>query len=82
MDDYLTSINLSNLQALSKSHKPITYKELCKQLEIKYYSGGNSKVAQLDMLTSMCSYHKFGTKYIIDEYYDSVAPLIVNGRSK
>lgn len=51
------------------------YKELCSILEIKPTTS-NSKKAQLKALEQCCKYHKEGQKFIVDEVYENVTPVI------
>ena len=45
------------------------YKELCKAMNWEE-KAGNSRVSQLKELESLCSYHKEGNKFVIEEIYD------------
>lgn len=79
--NHLENINLSALDKLAETHEPISYAKLCSRLGIKYLTS-DSKQSQLDMLNTICLYHKESNKYIIDEYYSSFAPSMCNGKSK
>lgn len=60
-------------------NKLISYKDLCKLLNIEYYSG-NQKIAQLNELKRFYNIEKQGTKYLIKEKYET--PLLkTNGNS-
>lgn len=51
------------------------YKELCKLLEIPV-KAGDSKKSQIKALEQCCKYHKEGQKFIVDEVYENVTPVI------
>ena len=59
----------------------LTYKQLCKEFDLPYYSGGNQKKAQLEELKRYYNYEKQGNKYIIKEKYDKPLLAKVNGNS-
>ena len=53
-----------------KENDIVSYKELCKQLNIPYYSG-KQKILQLNNLKRYYDYEKVGTKYLIKKIYDT-----------
>lgn len=64
-----------NMYALhSKSIYP-TYKDLCTVLQIPF-ERGNSKIARLKELESICKYHREGRSYVIDEVYTCPKKII------
>ena len=60
--------------------KLLTYKQLCKEFDLPYYSGGNQKKAQLEELKRYYNYEKQGNKYLIKEKYDK--PLLKQRKGK
>lgn len=56
------------------------YKELCKTLEVEEKKSGSKKY-QLKDFERYFKYHKEGNKFIIDEIFDTVLPVI-DGRGK
>ena len=50
------------------------YKELCKAMNWEE-KAGNSRVSQLKELESLCSYHKEGNKFVIDEVFENPIPI-------
>ena len=52
---------------LQKGQVIKNYKELCGLMGWKYYTGGDSKRAQLKELGKLYIYHKQGNKFIIDD---------------
>lgn len=55
--------------------KKLTYKELCAEFNIPYYSG-KQKMLQLEDLKRYYDYEKQGTKYLIKEKYDKPLPKL------
>ena len=49
----LENINVEQLKELAETHEAVSYRELCKRLNIKEYTG-NSKYAQLKDLEAIC----------------------------
>ena len=62
----LENINVEQLKELAETHEAVSYRELCKRLNIKEYTG-NSKYAQLKDLEAICEFHMESkpTRYII-----------------
>lgn len=58
------------------------YKELCRFMGWKVYSGGKAKRLQLEQLERLCKYHKEGNKIVIDEVYSVAIKKPEDGRSK
>lgn len=56
------------------------YKELCKTLEVEEKKSGSKKY-QLKDFERYFKYHKEGNKFIVDEIFDTVLPVI-DGRGK
>lgn len=84
MYDFLQEeINLDRLRVLGVTHEPLSYKELCEELEMKPKSG-DSKIAQLNGLKTICDYHITSrpTRYIIDKYYEEYAAPLMNDKAK
>lgn len=61
-----------------KKMKYANWREICKEMGWKN-TGGCYKDARMKYFESLCSYHKDGFKFIIDEIYDNPKPL-VDGR--
>lgn len=53
----------------------LTYKQLCSELDIPYYSG-KQKILQLEDLKRYYNYEKHGTKFLIKEKYENPLPKI------
>lgn len=51
-----------------------TYREFTTRLDIRYYSGGNSKEAQLKLLKRCAKIRKDGRYYTITEIFDEIKP--------
>lgn len=58
------------LEILAKAKFFKSYKEMCKALSWKYYTGGNSKKAQFKDLSCYCRYEKQGQKIVILEVFE------------
>ena len=57
------------------------YKEVCKAMGWKT-TGGNIKKKNLQVLDSLCKYHKEGNKFIIEEIYDKPKEIIDKRKNK
>ena len=56
------------------------YKELCKAMNWSVKSG-NTKIAQLKELDTLCKYHKKGNKFVIDEIYTEAKEKVDNRKN-
>ena len=77
------TLNLQELQKhLDNNERLFSYKQLCEILGQKYYSGGNSKLSQIQFWSNFFDINHIGYKYEITEIYDT--PLMnfyTNNRS-
>lgn len=66
------------MKKLKKGQTFKNWKEVCEHMEWEIKTG-NSKIAQIKQLASLCEYHTEGRKYIIDEVYE-IQKTIKDGR--
>ena len=82
MQDHLVGLNTDNLTSLVESGESLSYKELCKRLNIEYIPVGGSKSSQLNQLDSIVEYHKRGNKYEILRFREPEERLLYDRRSE
>ena len=82
MNDHLTGLNKNNLTSLVDSGESLSYKDLCKRLNIEYIAMGGSKNSQLIQLDSIVEYHKRGTRYEMIRFREPEEKLLYERRSE
>lgn len=58
-----------------------TYREISEELEIRYYSGGNGKYKQLEVLSGLVDYEKVKEGYLIKDYRDKQVNVVDNRKN-
>lgn len=82
MQDHLKGLNTDNLTSLVESGESLSYKELCKRLNIEYISMGGSKSSQLNQLDSIVEYQKQGNRYSMLRFREPEERLLYDRRSE